>query len=221
MDGLELSVSDGRLGDRGQRIVVAEGAEVGDEVFDVPGRRRDESCRARVVGAATDPVLLLTEAPAVLFEPGPSEESLMDAEQHVGGDVVTLVDALDPVEHGVDVPEHLGGRDVRWSLVESSNHFGLEEPSCPDLQALDPRRRDGFSSQQDAGERFGVDECARFDVQSSDGRLSIGDVGGNLTVQGEGSADKRVREVRFVLTRATITACRTGEIGRPAASQNL
>jgi len=71
VDGLELSVSDGCVGDRWQRVVVAERAQIGDEFLHELGRRGHESGGTGVVGAPPDPVLLLAEAP-VAFEPRPA-----------------------------------------------------------------------------------------------------------------------------------------------------
>ena len=50
MDGFELRVSDGGLSHRRQRVVVAEGAQVGDKLRDRLGRRRDVLRRAGVEG---------------------------------------------------------------------------------------------------------------------------------------------------------------------------
>src|SRR6185437_5937791 len=129
-----------------------------------------------------------------------------------GGDGVTFANALEAVDHGVDVPEHLRGGDVRWCLVESPDDLRPEKAPCPDLQAFDPGRGHGLCPEEDASQGFGVDEGHRLDVQAVDGHLAI---------QGERTNGETVREVRLVLTRATIATRRTGEVGRPVAPQNL
>jgi hypothetical protein len=58
MDRLELRVCDCGLRDRGERILVAERAQIFEQVGHILGGRRHERGRARIVTAAADPVLL-------------------------------------------------------------------------------------------------------------------------------------------------------------------
>src|ERR1039458_10008666 len=67
--GLELRMCDGSLNYSGQRVVVAEAAEIFEEIAPEFGWRRDERCRAGVVVAAADSVLLGSYGPGVLLQP--------------------------------------------------------------------------------------------------------------------------------------------------------
>ena len=63
----------------------------------------------------------------------------MDFEEHVHRDGITGPDSIDAIDHGVDVPEHLGCGHVRRDFLETLDEFGMEQPTCPDLQTLDAR----------------------------------------------------------------------------------
>ena len=58
---------------------------------------------ARVVFAASDPVLLLSELPGVFFEASTRQETPMDAKNKVGCDWIPGTDLFDSKGHGIDV----------------------------------------------------------------------------------------------------------------------
>ena len=68
VDRLELRMSDRRLRDCRERVVVGEGAEILEQDLHVLGGRRDERSRARVVAAPADPVLHRADRPGVLAQ---------------------------------------------------------------------------------------------------------------------------------------------------------
>ncbi|HVC68639.1 MAG TPA: hypothetical protein VNC61_00095 [Acidimicrobiales bacterium] len=126
------------MGDSGQRVVVGERDEIVDQGRDVIVGRRDEGSAARVVGAATNPVLLLTELPAVLLQPRSCEEPPVDLQEEFRGDLARLADLLDGVGHGVDVAEHLDCSDVRGIITKLSGGFSPQQSASLDLQPLYP-----------------------------------------------------------------------------------
>src|SRR5487761_2600293 len=107
------------------------------------------------------------------------------------GDLVPKTDAFDAIDHGVDVAEHLGSGDITWSVVEPTSNLSVK---------------------QDSSERLCIDEARSGHVQSSDGCLGICNLGGDVAVQPEPASEKAVRNVGFVLARASIRLRRTGEV---------
>ena len=220
MDGLELRMSDGSLGDGGKSVFVREGAEIGHEVGDPVRGRGDVGRRARVVGASADPVLDVPIATAVLLKAGPLEQATMNLQEEVSRDLVTGSNAFDAIHHGVDVPQHFGRGDVRSIVAKLSCSFRPQQATRADLQPFDPRGGDGFRSQQDAGECLRIDEACRFNVQSGDRRFGDGDVGGDVAVDREGASGEQVGDVGFVLAGSIVLAGRTRAVAEPAAANN-
>ena len=137
VDGLELRMSDGRLCDGGKVVGTGESAEVRDQLLDVLMRGWDERSRARVVAASADPVLFLPKPASVLLKPGASQEPTMHFEEHIDRDGSPWFDGIDAVDHGIDVPEHLGGGDIGGVFLQPTDDLGMKEPSGSDFQSFD------------------------------------------------------------------------------------
>jgi hypothetical protein len=221
MDCFELGVSDRRLGDGRQEVVAAKCAEVAHKVGNGLGRGRDKGCRARVVRATTDPILLIPKPSSVLFEPGSGEQPAVDVEEQVQRDRIALADRVNPEDHGVDVAEDLRRADIgRW-FIQRPDDLSVEQPPRADLQTLDARRRDRLCSEQDAGERFGVDKGGHLGTQAQNGRLSLANSTGDIAIQADTPARKRVRDVGFVFTGPAVSPSLSREIADPPAADYL
>jgi hypothetical protein len=109
------------------------------------------------------------------------------------------MDPLDATDHRVDISEHLNGLGIGGRLAQPSGGFSSKELAGSDLETLDPGGGYRFRPQQDAGQGLGVNEARRLEVQACDGRLGVGDVGGDLAVEPEGASDKTVGNVRCVV----------------------
>lgn len=115
MDRLKLGVGDRSLRNGGQRVVIAEFAEVRDQVWDELVRRRHVFGRAWVEGRATDPVLLATEPTPMGFQPRAGQQAAVDLEQQIDRQQVTCINLVDGIEHGIDVAKHFSdGHVTRW-----------------------------------------------------------------------------------------------------------
>ena len=84
VDGLELGVGDGGLGEGRVDVVVDVGDEVVEEPGDLVGWRGDEAGATRVVGTATDPVLDLADNSTELWGRRAVHEGAVDAGDHRG-----------------------------------------------------------------------------------------------------------------------------------------
>jgi hypothetical protein len=112
VDGLELRVSYGSLCDRRKVVRIAKGAEISDEARHKLVRRRDKVRRARVVVAASDPVLLFPKVSAVFLQSGTFEQAAVQLQKQVCSNGISSANALDRVDHGIDVVEDIVGGDV-------------------------------------------------------------------------------------------------------------
>ena len=137
VDRLELRMCDRGLHNSGERIVVAEAAEVFEEIAYEIRWRWDERGRAGVVVAATDPILLGADGASVGLQRSASEQSPMEAQQVVQGDGITRSDAADSRSHSVNVPQHLGRGDVGRLFAKTEGCLCPEETPGTDLQAFD------------------------------------------------------------------------------------
>jgi hypothetical protein len=115
VDGLELGMDDGGLCDRRKVVRSTKCAEISHEIRHKLVRRRDEVRWARVVVAATNPVLLCPKVPAVLLQLGTSEQAAMQLQKQVWSKGLTSSYALDRENHGIDIVEDFVGSDV-WLL---------------------------------------------------------------------------------------------------------
>ena len=219
VNGLELRVRDGCLGDRWQRVVVREADEVADEVRNMLGRRRYEVRVAWVVVAATNPVLLSAEPPAVLLEPGPPQKTSMDFKKQFHSDHVSGVNLVDAVDHRVDVPEYLNSRDIGWALAKSPGGFSSQEAAGADCK---PSIRDEATTcpQQHSGEGLGVHEACRLEIQAGDRCLGVGNVGRDFAIEAEGATHEPVGHVGFVVAPAVVLPRRARLIADPVATEN-
>src|ERR1700728_4269518 len=105
VDGLKLGMSYRCLRDGRKIVSAAERTEVVNQTLDEFVGWWNECCRARVVGATTNPVLLVSELAAVFFLPGSNKKTAMHFEEHVGRDGIAITDAFDGEDHGIDVVE--------------------------------------------------------------------------------------------------------------------
>jgi hypothetical protein len=153
---LELGMGESGLRDGRQRIPVAEGAQIRQQVRYKLWRRRYECCRAGVVGAAADPVLLLPQLPGMLSVPEADHQAAMEPEQCIHRDLIARTDLADRAVHGVDVAENLLSSDVGSPLAEVMCQLCAKQFPGTDLQAFDARRGNGFGAQQETSQRLGV-----------------------------------------------------------------
>jgi hypothetical protein len=223
VDRLELSVSDRRLRHDGQVVGVGKGAEILDQLCDRLRGRRNVVRRAGVVVAATDPVLLLPEAPCIVVQTRTREQASMNLQQQLHGDLAVEPDLLYSAEHRVDVAEHLRGRHVGGWLGRRAERLGMQQMSRADLQALDARGGHGLRAQQDAGERLGVDQTRGLGVQAGDRSLGVGDIGGDIAVEHEATTDQWIWHVGCVIAVTTVSTRDTAarDLALPAAIQKL
>jgi hypothetical protein len=149
VDRLELRMSDCGLCHRRQGVVIAESDEVLYEPRDILRWGRDEGCAARVVAAASDPVLLVPELAPFPLEPGTRQKTSMNFEDELHAELPAGWNLVDGEHHCLDVPQHLDGGHVGGALAQRSLDLGPKETTGTDLQALDPRGGDRLSSEQD------------------------------------------------------------------------
>lgn len=84
----------------------------------------------------------------------------------------------------------------------------------------DTRGGNRLRPEQDAGERFRIDEAPRLDVEPGDGSLGVSDVGSDLPLDHKSASDKRVGDVGFVRAPAVVPAGRTRVVAGPTAADN-
>jgi hypothetical protein len=168
VDGLELCVSHGGLGDGGQRVLVAEGAEITHELSHELMWWGDECGGAGVEAAASYPVLALAELSRVALQAGAGEEAFVYREDVLDGDLRSLAECFDRPVHRLDVVEDLRCRDVLATVLEPSREICLEQAAPADLETLDPGGRDGFGPQQETRHGFRVGERAGLPIQARD-----------------------------------------------------
>ena len=112
VDGFELSMGDGGLGECRERVFVAKTTEVLEKGFDFLVGRRDKRGRARVVTAPPDPVLLCPNLPGMLGEAGAIQEASVNLQETVKGDGLLSGEGVQRPGHGLDVAEDLIGGDI-------------------------------------------------------------------------------------------------------------
>src|SRR5262252_8073767 len=168
MDGLELRMCKGSLGDGGERIVVAEAAEIIDQLADQFRWWRDESRRAGVVAATADPVLLSPDVPRVGIQTGTCQKPRVKREEEIDGNWVSWPDLPDRRRHRLDVCKHLGGRDIRRFLSKIDSRLGAQQPSGADLQSLDARGSNAFGTKQNTSKSHGFDQRGSLSIKDSD-----------------------------------------------------
>jgi hypothetical protein len=221
VDRLELRVRQRGLHDR--RVVIA--VQVGHQIVEQRGhmlrRRRDKRRVAWVVGAATDPVLLLADHTANVGRTAPGHQRAVYPAERVEGDGVGADPQRDGLLHAADVREHLD-RDLvvdRAVLVEQQ--LRLDDAPRSGVEALDLRRSDRLGPQKKAREAFEADVACVRRVQPADRCLSVGDVGGDVGWQPWIPADERVWQVRVVGATAPVAPGWTVEAGLPAPSDSF
>jgi hypothetical protein len=145
----------------------------------------------------------------------------MDLQELLEGELPAGAHAARRVDHGRDVAEHLGGRDVGALLPQRSRRFGSEQASRSDLEAFDLRRSDGLGAQQQAGQRLGVHEGGRFDVYAGDRCLGVRDVGRDRSFEDDGAPHEGVGNVGFLLAGPTVFARQPSvRVALPAFADN-
>jgi hypothetical protein len=159
MDRLELRVGKSGLRDRGQRVTVAEGTQVREQVRHELRRRGHERGTAGVVGTAADPVLLLPQLPGMFSVPETDHKPAMEPEQRIHRDLIAGTDLADRAAHRVDVAENLFGSDLESPLTQLMRQLSAQQLPRADLQALDAGRGNRFCAQQETGQRLGIREC--------------------------------------------------------------
>ena len=120
--------------------------------------------------------------------------------------------------HRLDVPKHLHCGDIAQLLSELASGLGAEEPAVTHLQPFDPGGGHRFSTEQQAGECFGVGERTGRRVEPDEGRLCVRDVGRDIPVEHEPPTNKGVGDIDSVVTGAAIAACLAARIALPAPS---
>jgi len=126
MDGLELSVSNGGLGNGRHGILIAEGTQVFKQAKYLLTGRRDEIRSARTVAAAADPVLLIANDPRVFLEPCSGQESSMDFDQmaHIQSRYFRKI--CDGPRHRIDVAKNFLSGYIAYVVPEVARNFGAK-----------------------------------------------------------------------------------------------
>lgn len=107
VDGLELGVGDGGLGERRQHFAGREPAQVVQEPIHLLRRWRHEVSFARVVVVPADPVLFGSDLPADLGGGRAGHHGPVDVEDGLQADSFHAGGLFDGELHGVDVGQYL------------------------------------------------------------------------------------------------------------------
>ncbi len=136
VDRFELCVCECRLGERRQRLGIAESAEVVEEGVHLLGWRRYEVRAARVVVVAADPVLLGSYLAGDLGPFRSRHEEAVNLDNLRRVDLLLLGCVLDRGLHCVDVGEDLE-RGHRCFLSRVVANLGSREDARVDLYPFD------------------------------------------------------------------------------------
>src|SRR5680860_136335 len=115
---LELRMRNRGLRDRGQRVGIAERAEIQQQVVDVLVGGWNEGGGAGVVGATANPVLFAAYLATQALKARAGHQSAVDLQQMLARDRLGVTDRLGRPAHRLDVVEHLNRRYVATIITE-------------------------------------------------------------------------------------------------------
>jgi hypothetical protein len=218
VDRLELSVSDCCLHESRMVIAVDVVEEVVEQGLERVRWRWDEGCGARVVAAATDPVLHCADHTADVRHRRSFHQGPVDTEQVVEGDRVGRRAQLDSGLHGCDVGEHLDCDPVGCVATLSKHDLCVEQAAWTCLQSLDLRGGDRLGAQQEPRQPFEADMRCSGRVQPANGGFGVAEVGDEIGGEDGVPPGERVGEVGVVVATLAVAATHPLERGGPAAS---
>ena len=139
----------------------------------------------------------------------------MHLQQDVQSDRTVRFHRVHSPDHGIDVGQHLGGRDVTSLLAQLTSRIGPKQPSSPYHQTLDAGGRHGLGSQQQSRQCLGIGQGIHPPVEPDQVGLGVRDVRGHVAIEGETANGQWIRQVDRVSTRSAIAPGQPSEIGFP------